>query len=183
MNRPNPLNAMQILWINIIMDGPPAQSLGVEAVDSSIMSRPPRKRNDDIITRPLLMRVLTSGFYILVGTMCVFLYTLGDKLEPSRHDLTMTFTTFVSFDLFNALSCRHNHRPIYELSWNSNTAFLVAIGLSIVGQLLVIYFAPFQKVFRTEYLEFNDLLHVILLTSTTLVLDTLRKKLLPGVSA
>ena len=35
----NPLNAMQILWINIIMDGPPAQSLGVEPVDEDIMKR------------------------------------------------------------------------------------------------------------------------------------------------
>lgn len=39
----NPLNAMQILWINIIMDGPPAQSLGVEPVDASIMTKPPMK--------------------------------------------------------------------------------------------------------------------------------------------
>ncbi|GKT83260.1 LOW QUALITY PROTEIN: calcium-transporting P-type ATPase [Colletotrichum tofieldiae] len=36
----SPLNAMQILWINIIMDGPPAQSLGVEAVDADVMNRP-----------------------------------------------------------------------------------------------------------------------------------------------
>jgi Ca2+-transporting ATPase len=61
VGRPNPLNPMQILWINIIMDGPLAQSLGVEAVDTSVMSRPPRKRSDDVITRPLLLRVITSG--------------------------------------------------------------------------------------------------------------------------
>ena len=140
LGRPNPLNAMQILWINIIMDGPPAQSLGVELVDASIMSRPPRRRQDDIITKPLLLRVLSSGLFILVGTMFVFLTELGDKTEPSKRDLTMTFTTFVSFDLFNALSCRHNHRPVYELSWNSNKAFLVAVSLSIIGQLMVCSF-------------------------------------------
>lgn len=39
---PNPLNPMQILWINIIMDGPPAQSLGVEPVDPDVMKKPPR---------------------------------------------------------------------------------------------------------------------------------------------
>lgn len=39
---PTPLNAMQILWINIIMDGPPAQSLGVEPVDKDVMAQPPR---------------------------------------------------------------------------------------------------------------------------------------------
>jgi magnesium-transporting ATPase (P-type) len=42
MDTPNPLNPMQILWINIIMDGPPAQSLGVEPADPQIMKRPPR---------------------------------------------------------------------------------------------------------------------------------------------
>ena len=42
----NPLNAMQILWINIIMDGPPAQSLGVEPVDASVAKRPPRHKDE-----------------------------------------------------------------------------------------------------------------------------------------
>lgn len=176
LGRPNPLNAMQILWINIIMDGPPAQSLGVEAVDNSIMSRPPRKKTDDIITRPLLYRVLTSGACILSGTIFIFFSTLGDKNEPSKHDLTMTFTTFVAFDLFNALCCRHNHKPVYELTWNGNTAFLVAMGLSVVGQLLVVYFAPFQKVFRTVPLTLSELGFLILFTSSLLLVDTIRKK-------
>ena len=39
---PNPLNPMQILWINILMDGPPAQSLGLEPVDPEVLRRPPR---------------------------------------------------------------------------------------------------------------------------------------------
>ena len=43
------------------------QSLGVETVDPNVMQRPPRNRQDDIITRPLVMRVLTSGMLILVG--------------------------------------------------------------------------------------------------------------------
>jgi Ca2+-transporting ATPase len=46
----NPLNAMQILWINIIMDGPPAQSLGVEPVDHDVMRQPPRHAEEPIIT-------------------------------------------------------------------------------------------------------------------------------------
>lgn len=179
LGRPNPLNAMQILWINIIMDGPPAQSLGVEIVDSSIMSRPPRKRQDDIITTPLLYRVLTSGFFILLGTMYVFISELGSKDIPSQRDLTMTFTAFVLFDLFNALCCRHNHRPVFELSWNSNNAFLVAIGLSIVGQLFVVYFKPLQKVFRTTSLSFNEMAYLVGITSTICIVDTIRKKFFP----
>ncbi|KAB5590661.1 hypothetical protein CTheo_5885 [Ceratobasidium theobromae] len=46
----NPLNAMQILFINILMDGPPSQSLGVDPVDHAVMRRPPRKKDEPIIT-------------------------------------------------------------------------------------------------------------------------------------
>jgi Ca2+-transporting ATPase len=182
MGRPNPLNAMQILWINIIMDGPPAQSLGVEPVDPVIMNRPPRARTDRVITKPVLMRAITSGLLILVGTLAVFNFTTVGN-EATAEDLTMTFTAFVFFDLFNALACRHNNRPVYQLAWNSNKAFLVAIGLSIVGQMLVVYFAPLQKVFRTVPLSFNQMLSIILLSSSMIVVDTLRKVLAPEVFA
>merc|ERR1711936_699819 len=54
LDRPNPLNPMQILWINIIMDGPPAQSLGLEPVDPDVIKKPPRKISEPILTRSLL---------------------------------------------------------------------------------------------------------------------------------
>lgn len=62
----------KILWINIIMDGPPAQSLGVEPVHGAIVQRPPRKAGDPVISRRLMWRVLSSGALILVGTLWVF---------------------------------------------------------------------------------------------------------------
>ena len=178
--RPNPLNPMQILWINIIMDGPLAQSLGVELVDPSVMQRPPRRRSEDIITRPLMWRVLTSGVLILIGTMYIFIHEMEDGAISSR-DLTMTFTTFVMFDMFNALVCRHNSRPVYELSWSSNSAFLLALAFSLLGQFLVVYFPPLQKVFRTVTLSVEDITFVVALASTMLVLDTIRKKFFPHI--
>nr|XP_029505335.1 calcium-transporting ATPase type 2C member 1-like [Oncorhynchus nerka] len=72
MNFPNPLNAMQILWINIIMDGPPAQSLGVEPVDKDVIRKPPRNVRDSILTRSLLVKVLVSALVIVCGTLFVF---------------------------------------------------------------------------------------------------------------
>ena len=101
--------------------------------------------------------------------------------EATKRDTTMTFTTFVLFDLFNALACRHNSRPVYELMWNSNTAFLAAVFLSIVGQLLVIYLEPLQKVFRTVSLSVNDIVFIVILSSTMLLLDTIRKKCFPAI--
>lgn len=61
----------QILWINIIMDGPPAQSLGVEPVDDRILRAPPRKVTDPIVTRALLTRAISSAALIMFLTLKV----------------------------------------------------------------------------------------------------------------
>jgi Ca2+-transporting ATPase len=175
LGMPTPLNAMQILWINIIMDGPPAQSLGVEPVDERILKAKPRKADDPIVTRALLMRAVTSAALIVYLTLKVFANELDDG-EVSRRDTTMTFMTFVNCDLFNAYVCRSAEKSFYEMSPFSNPAFLWAVGSSILGQLLVVYFPPLQEIFQTEALSFHDMIYIISLSSGVLWLDTLRKK-------
>lgn len=170
MNFPNPLNAMQILWINIIMDGPPAQSLGVEPVDQDVIRQPPRNVRDSILTRSLLSKVLLSAFIIVCGTLFVFWRELQDNVITPR-DTTMTFTCFVFFDMFNALSSRSQTRLVYELGFCSNRTFCFSVLGSIMGQLLVIYFPPLQSVFQTESLSFTDLLFLVSLTSSVCIVS------------
>lgn len=174
MHLPNPLNAMQILWINIIMDGPPAQSLGVEPVDHDVLRQPPRKVQDNIITRSLIFNTLTSAFIIVCGTMWIFHEEMEDgKITP--RDTTMTFTCFVFFDMFNALSCRAHSKSIFQIGFFTNRMFLYAVGGSILGQLLVIYFPPLQAIFQTEALYFSDFCLLVSLTSTVFIVSEIRK--------
>ncbi|XP_033836773.1 calcium-transporting ATPase type 2C member 1 [Periophthalmus magnuspinnatus] len=175
MNFPNPLNAMQILWINIIMDGPPAQSLGVEPVDRDIIRKPPRNPSDSILTRSLLVKVLVSALIIVCGTLFVFWRELQDN-ETTPRDTTMTFTCFVFFDMFNALSSRSQTRMVYELGLCSNRPFCCAVLASIMGQLLVVYFPPLQSVFQTESLSFTDLFFLVGLTSSVCFISEFIKK-------
>jgi len=172
---PSPLNPMQILWINIIMDGPPAQSLGVEPVDERILKARPRKATDPIVTKALLFRAITSAALILFLTLRVFSLELDDG-KITRRDTTMTFMTFVNCDLFNAYACRSSERYFYELDLFGNPTFLFAVGGSVIGQLAVIYFPPLQEIFQTEALSMRDFLYILILSSTVLILDTLRKK-------
>jgi len=86
--KPNPLNAMQILWINIICDGPVAQSLGVEAVDPDVMSRPPRSRSEPIITRRLVSHIIQSAAIIVFGTLWVYWGEMSDG-RVTKRDTTM----------------------------------------------------------------------------------------------
>ncbi|CAN6674689.1 calcium-transporting ATPase 1 [Trichomonascus vanleenenianus] len=171
---PNPLNAMQILWINILMDGPPAQSLGVEPVDPSVMSKPPRSRNDNILTKAVLQRVFQSGLVIVIGTMFVYISEMADGVVTKR-DTTMTFTCFVFFDLFDALSCRSANKSILDIGFFTNKMFNAAVGLSILGQLAVIYVPFFQSIFQTEAISLWDLIKLVILTSSCWLVDEMRK--------
>nr|XP_006004265.1 PREDICTED: calcium-transporting ATPase type 2C member 1 [Latimeria chalumnae] len=175
MNFPNPLNAMQILWINIIMDGPPAQSLGVELVDKDVIRKPPRNVKDSILTKNLIIKILVSSFIIVCGTLFVFWRELRDNVITPR-DTTMTFTCFVFFDMFNALSSRSQTKSVFEIGLCSNRMFCYAVLGSIMGQLLVIYFPPLQKVFQTESLSILDLIFLVGLTSSVCVVSEIMKK-------
>ncbi|XP_048402516.1 calcium-transporting ATPase type 2C member 2-like isoform X3 [Stegostoma tigrinum] len=164
-NLPNPLNAMQILWINIIMDGPPAQSLGVEPVDQDVIKRPPRDVKDSILNKGLICKILFSAIIIISGTLFVFWKELPEGKISSR-TTTMTFTCFVFFDMFNALSCRSQTKSVFQIGLFRNHVFLYTVLGSLLGQMAVIYLPPLQKIFQTENLTPLDLLFLAGLASS-----------------
>jgi Ca2+-transporting ATPase len=156
------------------MDGPPAQSLGVEPVDDEVMKKPPRARDAAILTPLLLRRVLTSAMIIVMGTMFVYVHEMTDGAVTAR-DTTMTFTTFVFFDMFNALACRSEKKSVFSIGFTTNKMFNFSVMGSIIGQFLVIYMPFFQTVFQTEALTFTDLLGITLLTSSVFWAEEARK--------
>lgn len=161
------------------MDGPPAQSLGVEKVDPDVMNRPPRKRNDPVLTRALITRVLTSASIIMLGTMLIYSQEMLADGQVTRRDTTMTFTCFVFFDMFNALACRSESKSIFrgEIGLLANNLFNWAVSLSVICQLLVIYFPWLQSTFQTEAIGLFDLVRLLILCSTVFWADELRKYL------
>ncbi|XP_025226078.1 calcium-transporting ATPase type 2C member 2 isoform X3 [Theropithecus gelada] len=174
-NLPSPLNAMQILWINIIMDGPPAQSLGVEPVDKDTLRQPPRSVGDTILSRALILKILMSAVVIISGTLFIFWKEMPEDRASTPRTTTMTFTCFVFFDLFNALTCRSQTKLIFEIGFLRNRMFLYSILGSILGQLAVIYIPPLQRVFQTENLGVLDLLFLTGLASSVFMLSELLK--------
>ncbi|GAB7360838.1 hypothetical protein MBLNU230_g0824t1 [Neophaeotheca triangularis] len=180
----NPLNAMQILWINILMDGPPAQSLGVEPVDPALLTLPPRSRNARVLTPQLLKRVLQAATIILLGTLSTYVTNLTSSdlalHSVSDRDTTLTFTQFVLFDMFNALACRSASKSILlgEVKFtgpDGNRMFNLAVAGSLLGQAAVVYLPPLQRVFQTEALGFLDLVGLVAMGSLVFWVDEGRK--------
>lgn len=159
------------------MDGPPAQSLGVEPVDPSVMNRPPRSKTDKVLTWPLVRRVLTSGAIIMLGTLMVYRHEMDIDNKITARDTTMTFTCFVFFDMFNALTCRSEGKSLLrgELQLAGNSMFNLAVGGSLLGQMAVIYLPFLQRVFQTEGLSWKDLAMLVCIASTVFWIDEGRK--------
>uniref|UniRef100_A0A8C0H0D9 Calcium-transporting ATPase n=1 Tax=Chelonoidis abingdonii TaxID=106734 RepID=A0A8C0H0D9_CHEAB len=184
LNLPNPLNAMQILWINIIMDGPPlswsgagplgVESLGVEPVDKDAIKQPPRNITDTILSRALILKIFLSAIIIISGTLFVFWKEIPESGTTPR-TTTMTFTCFVFFDLFNALTCRSQTKLIFEIGFFRNRMFLYSVLGSLLGQMAVIYIPPLQKIFLTENLGALDLLFLTGLSSSVFIVSELIK--------
>jgi Ca2+-transporting ATPase len=165
----NPLNAMQILFINILMDGPPSQSLGVDPVDPAVMRRPPRRKNASIITMRLLYRVLFSASIIVGGTLFVYTFALKDK-DMSRREQTMTFTAFVVLDLVSAIQNRG-----LGCALTQNTLLLTTVGISFITQLALIYVGFMQSIFQTDALSGRDLGIILSLGALSFTLHEVRR--------
>lgn len=159
------------------MDGPPAQSLGVEPVDPTVMSRPPRLKNAPALTSRLLKRVAQSAGVIIAGTLLTYVRGLTEDGTVTAYDTTMTFTCFVLFDMFNAMTCRSEAKSILrgEIGLFSNRMFNYAVAGSLAGQLAVIYIPFFQRIFQTEALSLVDIIYLLFLASFVLWIDEGRK--------
>lgn len=134
-----PFTALQLLWINIIMDGPPALTLGLEPVYDDLMSRQPTKRNDNIVSKAMLLRIGLTGAYISV----IFLsqYRLNFLGVTKEQIPTVLFTLFALFQLFNAFNCRELHSVSIFKHLLKNKIMLIVITITFVLQIIIIQFA------------------------------------------
>lgn len=131
---PAPFTALELLWINIIMDGPPALTLGLEPIRENLLKHPPTKRNANIISRKMLIRIFANGIFIsIVFLLQHFTNFLG---ATQKEEATVLFTLFVLFQLFNAFNCRElDDTPMFKNLLNNKLmlgVFLIVLVLQIL---------------------------------------------------
>ena len=134
-----PFTALQLLWINIIMDGPPALTLGLEPIYDDLMSRPPTGRSDNIISRTMFIRIGLTGLYISVIFLCQYVFNFLGAREGEV--TTVLFTLFALFQLFNAFNCRELYATSIFKHLLKNRVMLLVISITFVLQILIIQFA------------------------------------------
>ncbi len=173
---PTPFTAIQILWINIIMDGPPAMTLGLEPARPGIMNESPRSPEARILTLPRFARLLAYGTIMAAGTIGVFFY--GLQTGGQAYALTLAFTTFVLFQFFNVFNARAERGTAFNRQFFANGKLWMAL-IGVVGlQVVVVHWSPAQEIFRTTDLSVADWGLTFAVAASVLLLEEARKLLL-----
>ena len=173
-----PFTALQILWVNIIMDGPPALALGVDPADPDLMKQPPRPAREPLLTGRRILRILTMGVVMAAGT-CAVLYLAPQMYPDSAGDplfaTTLAFTTFVFYQVFNLLNVRSATGSVFSLQTFTNRAVWVSLGAVVVLQVLVVELDVLQGLFDTTGLTSGQWFLALGVGSTVLWISEIRK--------
>ena len=141
-----PFTTVHLLWINIIMDGPPALALGMEPIRNSVMNRKPIHKKHNIINPFMLATIgLNSLFMSVVLFLQMRFNFLGaDLSNVTAHGSefrTVMFSLFACLAIFNALNCREfGITSVTENFFKNKTALAMLTG-TLILQIVATQFA------------------------------------------
>ena len=180
-----PFTTIHLLWINLIMDGPPALVLGLEPIRESVMKRKPTSRNASIINKFMILTIGLNSMYIAIILYLQikfnFLganpnYVIGNASEVQ----TVLFSLFAFSVLFNAFNCREFGIASIFPNFTKNKMFLNVIALTACLQILITQFVG--KFFNAVPLTANMWCKIILVSLSVILVNEVLKLLFRMVS-
>ncbi|MDF2157099.1 cation-translocating P-type ATPase [Algoriphagus sp. CAU 1675] len=152
---PIPLLPIHILWINLVTDGLPALALAGERSEKNVMKRPPRKPQESLFSDGVGYHIIWVG--ILMAGLTLF--TQYWSLETGKeHWQTMVFAVLSFSQLAHVMAVRSDHTFLYRQGFFSNMPLLIAVSMTMVFQLAVIYLPSFNYLFKTQALSLEELI-------------------------
>ncbi|XP_071910010.1 calcium-transporting ATPase 8, plasma membrane-type-like isoform X3 [Coffea arabica] len=142
-----PLNAVQLLWVNLIMDTLGALALATEPPTDHLMTRPPVRRREPLVTNIMWRNLLIQALYQV--TVLLILNFRGKSILHLEHDNadhankvknTLIFNAFVLCQVFNEFNARKPDEINVFKGVTKNHLFMGIIGLTVVLQVVMIFF-------------------------------------------
>ncbi len=154
---------IHLLWMNLVTDGFPALALGIEPTAKNIMERPPNDPKEPPINRRNTIRILAVGIVFATASLLAFQLeywaALGLDYGPEDaviHARTVAFCTIVFAQLFYAFSARSETQTIRQLGLFTNMKLVLAVAVSSLLQLTVVYLPGIRDAFRTAMLSWEE---------------------------
>jgi Ca2+-transporting ATPase len=173
INHPLIFTAILILWINLVTDGSLTITLAKEPKEEDIMDRPPIRVDEKILNRNLILNIIFIAAVMALGTIGLFIY--GYMNQNLIRAQTMAFIALAMFQTFNALNCRSNTSSLFRLKIFSNKSILYGACISIILLILATILPFFQLTLGTSALSIIDWILIIIVSSTVLLADEIRK--------
>ena len=178
----SPLRAIQLLWVNLIMDTFASLALATEAPTPELLKRKPYGRKKSLISKQMWVFLAGHSLYQLTVLLVILfagprLFGIDDgagralRADPSQH-FTIIFNTFVMFQIFNEINARkiHGERNVFNGIWR-NWIFIVVMLGQVTVQIILVQFG--DVVFSTSGLTLELWLWCIFLGSTELLVGQL----------
>ena len=171
----SPVTVSQMLWVNIIMDTLGALAFASEPPEREFMCQPPKSRDEQIISSPMLKQIVLTGAYILAlcvwflksDTVPMLLYRADEK-----YILSAFFCMFIFTGIFVCFTSRTTRLNLFA-HLKENKSFILIMLLISLTQMSLVYFG--KEVFRATPLALHDLLSVIVISFSVVIFDFLRK--------
>lgn len=188
-----PFTVLQLLWINVIMDTFAAIALCSEPPRDNLLTRPPKRRDESILTPAMLGNIFaTAAFFVVVmiglllGMEYAGWFAEGSGPNPpgwefaplTVRQVTIFFTVYVFFQVWNQINCRSlspNESGLHRLF--ENRQFLAIASLTVVGQVLIVSIPPLAAVFSVEPLGAIDWLVIAVSTASVLLFAEVARRL------
>lgn len=168
-----PMTALQVLFVNLIADGPPAMALGVDPAREGLMGDPPRRPGTALLPAKRLWWLAGSAVWMAAVTLGMLVWAQGARSAEVAG--TMAFTTFVLLQVVNVLNVRSERDSALRRRPGHNPWLAGAIGSVVVLQVLVVHVPALQALFDTVALGLADWLVCAAAAVSVLVLDEARK--------
>lgn len=166
-----PFTTIQLLWVNIIMDGPPALALGLEPVRNHVLDRKPVNRNASIITKSMIFTIVGNALYITLILMLQSSFNILN-VAPEQNE-TVMFCIFAFSALFNAFNCREfNFDSIIPNLTKNKLAIQIIL---ITGIAQIIFTQVFRDFFNAVPLNIMIWVKVLALAFTVIIVDEIVK--------
>ena len=151
-----PITPLQILWINLITASTLGIVLAFEATEANTMQRPPRPRDEPLLTGGLAWHIVLVSVLFLCGVFGIYAYAIdrGYSVDLAR---TMVMNTLVVMEIFHLFFVRNIYGT--SLTWKglrgTRIIWITVIGVT-AAQFAITYVAPLQEVFATEAVSVFD---------------------------
>jgi P-type Ca2+ transporter type 2B len=185
-----PLNAIQMLWVNLIMDSLASLALATEHPSEKLLNRKPYPREESMITPSMMRNILIQAAYQIV-LLSIFLF-FGEKIfgvpddrslshfewnDVHGYHFTIFFNIFVFLQVFNSVNARkleQHELNVFE-GIEGNNIYIYVQAFIVFGQIIMVQFGG--RPLRTKPLKLSQHMACIIIASTSLIAGYIGKKI------